>query len=158
MTQINSKMHLGLFALGTGHHVSGWRLPEARAGALDFDFFRQMVQTAERGKFDMFFLADALNAATSQHPSYIVRFEPLTLLSALAAVTTRIGLAATAITTYTEPYNLARYFASLDHLSKGRAAWNVVTGLFRKPLRISARCLTPNTRRAMRWRTNFLRS
>jgi len=123
-------MHLAVFAIGTGHHVSGWRLPEAKTGALDFQFFRQIAETAERGKFDMFFLADALNAITTQHPSYIVRFEPLTLLSALTGVTSRIGLAATAITTYTEPYNLARYFASLDHLSGGRAAWNVVTGAF----------------------------
>lgn len=132
MAQNKSKMHLALFAFGTGHHVSGWRLPEAKAGALDFQFFRQMAETAERGKFDMFFLADGLNAAISQHPSYIVRLEPLTLLSALSCVTSRIGLAATAITTYTEPYNLARYFASLDHLSGGRAAWNVVTGAFKE--------------------------
>jgi N-acetyl-S-(2-succino)cysteine monooxygenase len=130
MAENKSKMHLALFAIGTGHHVSGWRMPGAEAGALDFQFFRQIAETAERGKFDMFFLADALNAATSQHPSYIVRFEPLTLLSALTTVTSRIGLAATAITTYTEPYNLARYFASIDHLSGGRAAWNVVTGAF----------------------------
>jgi N-acetyl-S-(2-succino)cysteine monooxygenase len=130
MANKKSKMHLAVFAIGTGHHVSGWRMPEAKAGALDFQFFRQMAETAERGKFDMFFLADALSAATSQHPSYIVRFEPLTLLSALSTVTSRIGLAATAISTYTEPFNLARYFASLDYLSGGRAAWNVVTGAF----------------------------
>lgn len=130
MAQQKTKMHLALFAIGTGHHVSAWRLPDAKAGAVDFEFFRQIVQTAERGKFDMFFLADALNAVTTQHPGYIARLEPLTLLSALSAVTSRIGLAATAITTYTEPYNLARYFASLDHLSGGRSAWNVVTGAF----------------------------
>jgi FMN-dependent oxidoreductase (nitrilotriacetate monooxygenase family) len=130
MAENKSKMHLALFAIGTGHHVSGWRMPDAEAGALDFQFFRQISDTAERGKFDLFFLADALSAATSQHPSYIVRLEPITLLAALATVTSRIGLAATAISTYTEPYNLARYFASLDHLSGGRAAWNVVTGAF----------------------------
>ena len=130
MANDKSQMHLALFAIGTGHHVSGWRMPEAKAGALDFQFFRQIAETAERGKFDMFFLADALSAATSQHPSYIVRLEPITLLAALTTVTSHIGLAATAISTYTEPYNLARYFASLDHMSGGRAAWNVVTGAF----------------------------
>src|ERR1700742_1470183 len=130
MANTQAKMHLALFAIGTGHHVSGWRMPEAKAGALDFQFFRQIAETAERGKFDMFFLADALSAATTQHPSYIVRLEPLTLLAALTTVTSRIGLAATAISTYTEPYNLARYFASLDHMSGGRVAWNVVTGAF----------------------------
>ena len=64
MAKTQSQMHLALFAIGTGHHVSGWRMPEARAGAPDFQFFRQIAETAERGKFDMFFLADALSAAT----------------------------------------------------------------------------------------------
>ena len=87
-----------------------------------------IAQTAERGKFDLFFLADALNTGPTVHPSIMVRLEPLTLLAALASCTSRIGLAATASTTYSEPYNLARAFASIDHISGGRAAWNVVTG------------------------------
>ncbi|MBY0337267.1 MAG: LLM class flavin-dependent oxidoreductase [Acetobacteraceae bacterium] len=125
-----SQMHLGLFVLGTGHHVAGWRMPGAEAGAENFPLIQRIARTAERGKFDFVFFADALNAAPGMHPSVLVRLEPLTLLAALAATTTHIGLAATCSTTYTEPYNLARYFASLDHISGGRAAWNVVTGAF----------------------------
>jgi len=121
------QMHLGLFLQGAGHHVSGWRHPNAEAGSENFDLLRRVTQMAEAAKFDMVFLADGLTSAVDAHPSMIARFEPLTLLSALAMVTDRIGLAATASTTYGEPYHVARAFASLDHLSGGRAAWNVVT-------------------------------
>jgi N-acetyl-S-(2-succino)cysteine monooxygenase len=124
------QMHLGVFILGSGHHVAGWRMPGAAAGAENLPLLQHIARTAERGKFDLIFLADALNAAPGMHPSVLVRLEPLTLLAALAMCTTHVGLAATASTTYTEPYNLARYFASLDHISGGRAAWNVVTGAF----------------------------
>jgi FMN-dependent oxidoreductase (nitrilotriacetate monooxygenase family) len=123
-------MHLGVFVLGTGHHVSAWKLPESRGNAEDLGLLQHVARTAERGKFDLIFFADALNTAANVHPSMMVRLEPLTLLAALAMTTTHIGLAATASTTYTEPYNLARLFASLDHISGGRAAWNVVTGAF----------------------------
>jgi FMN-dependent oxidoreductase (nitrilotriacetate monooxygenase family) len=125
-----SQMHLGVFTLGTGHHVAGWRLKEAQAGAENFQLIEQIAQTAERGKFDLIFFADALNTGPKVHPSVMVRLEPLTLLAALAMRTSRIGLAATASSTYSDPYNLARMFASIDHLSGGRAAWNVVTGAF----------------------------
>src|SRR3954454_18725476 len=130
MVQTTRQMHLGVYVMGTGHHVAGWRLPEAQAGAENFPLLLRIVQTAERGKFDLFFVADALNAGPTVHPSIMVRLEPLTLLAALASCTSRIGLAATASTTYSEPYNLARAFASIDHISGGRAAWNVVTGAF----------------------------
>jgi N-acetyl-S-(2-succino)cysteine monooxygenase len=130
MAQIARQMHLGVYVMGTGHHVAGWRLPEAQAGAENFPLLLQIAQTAERGKFDLFFLADALNTGPTLHPSILVRLEPLTVLAALAACTSRIGLAATASTTYSEPYNLARAFASIDHISGGRAGWNVVTGAF----------------------------
>ena len=123
-------MHLGVFTLGTGHHVAGWRLQQAEAGAENFTLIEHIAQTAERGKFDLIFFADALNTGPKVHPSVMVRLEPLTLLSALAMRTTHLGLAATASTTYSDPYNLARAFASIDHLSGGRAAWNVVTGAF----------------------------
>jgi FMN-dependent oxidoreductase (nitrilotriacetate monooxygenase family) len=123
-------MHLGLFILGTGHHVGGWRVEGAEAGAENLDLIVRIAQTAERAKFDMVFFADALNTGPKVHPSVLVRLEPLTLLAALAMVTTHIGLAATASTTYSDPYNLARAFASIDHISGGRAAWNVVTGAF----------------------------
>src|SRR5262245_45686516 len=123
-------LHLGLFILGTGHHVAGWRLQDAEAGAENFPLIERIAQTAERAKFDLVFFADALNTGANVHPSVMVRLEPLTLLAALAVCTSRIGLAATASTTYSDPYNLARAFASIDHLSGGRAGWNVVTGAF----------------------------
>jgi N-acetyl-S-(2-succino)cysteine monooxygenase len=126
----NSHMHLGVFVLGTGHHVAGWRLKEAQAGAENFKLIEQIALTAERGKFDLIFFADALNTGPKVHPSVMVRLEPLTLLAALAMRTSHIGLAATASSTYSDPYNLARAFATIDHLSGGRAAWNVVTGAF----------------------------
>lgn len=124
------QMHLGVFVLGSGHHVAGWRMPGAQAGAENLPLLQHITRTAERGKLDLIFLADAVNAAPGMHPSVLVRLEPITLLSALAMCTTHVGLAATASTTYTEPYNLARLFGSLDHLSGGRAAWNIVTGAF----------------------------
>jgi FMN-dependent oxidoreductase (nitrilotriacetate monooxygenase family) len=124
------QMHLGVFVLGSGHHVAGWRMPGAQAGAENLPLLQAIARTAERGKFDLVFLADALNAAAGMHPSVLVRLEPITLLAALAMCTSHVGLAATASTTYTEPYNLARLFGSLDHISGGRAAWNVVTGAF----------------------------
>lgn len=121
------KIHLSLFLQGAGHHVSGWRHPEAEAGSENFDLLRRVAQIAEAAKFDMLFLADGLTSGLDAHPSMIARFEPLTLLASLAMVTDKIGLAATASTTYGEPYHLARAFASIDHLSHGRAAWNIVT-------------------------------
>ncbi|HEY8333864.1 MAG TPA: LLM class flavin-dependent oxidoreductase [Tardiphaga sp.] len=125
-----SQMHLGVFVLGTGHHVAAWKLPNAWGNAEDLSLLQHVARSAERGKFDLLFLADALNTGPNVHPSMMVRLEPITLLSALAMTTSHLGLAATASATYTEPYNLARLFASLDHISGGRAAWNVVTGAF----------------------------
>jgi alkanesulfonate monooxygenase SsuD/methylene tetrahydromethanopterin reductase-like flavin-dependent oxidoreductase (luciferase family) len=125
-----SQMHLGVFILGTGHHVAGWRLKDAEAGAENLPLITRIAQTAERAKFDPVFFADALNTGPKVHPSVMVRLEPLTLLAALATQTSRIGLAASASTTYSDPYNLARAFASIDHISGGRAGWNVVTGAF----------------------------
>jgi FMN-dependent oxidoreductase (nitrilotriacetate monooxygenase family) len=126
----SSKMHLGLFVLGTGHHVAGWRVEGAEAGAENLALIERIAQTAERARFDLLFFADALNTGPKVHPSVLVRLEPLTLLAALATKTTHIGLAATASTTYSDPYTLARAFASIDHISGGRAGWNVVTGAF----------------------------
>ncbi|MBE9605133.1 LLM class flavin-dependent oxidoreductase [Acetobacteraceae bacterium H6797] len=121
-------MHLGLLVLGAGNHVAGWRMPDAEFGSENFPLLRHLAQSAERAKFDLVFFADAVNTGLDAHPGMMVRLEPITLLSALSMCTSRIGLAATASTTYTEPYNLARMMASLDHLSQGRAGWNVVTG------------------------------
>ena len=121
-------MRLGLVMLGAGGHVAGWRMPGAEFGSENFPLLRRLAQTAERGKLDFLFLADAVNTGLDAHPGMMVRLEPLTLLAALAMCTERIGLGATVSTTYSEPYNVARMLASIDHLSGGRAAWNVVTG------------------------------
>jgi FMN-dependent oxidoreductase (nitrilotriacetate monooxygenase family) len=128
------QIKLGAFLLNTGHHVAAWRHPDSHAdGGLDFAHYRQLAQTAERAKFDMVFLADGVavrrdrDLGALSRSGQIVHFEPLTLLSALSAVTEHVGLVATASTTYNEPFHIARKFASLDHLSSGRAGWNVVT-------------------------------
>ncbi|WP_395346624.1 LLM class flavin-dependent oxidoreductase [Variovorax sp. UC122_21] len=124
---MNRQMHLGLFLLGTGSHSAGWRYPGAVKSFLDLPAMQRIAQTAERACFDMIFLGDNLNADFATHPSYTLRHEPLTLLSALAMGTRHVGLGATMSTTYSDPYTVARVFASLDHLSGGRAAWNAVT-------------------------------
>jgi len=125
------EMKLGAFFMIPGHHVAAWRHPEARKeNLLNFEFVKRLALTAEQGKFDMIFVADRYavqDAPRLSEQRVHVSFEPFTLMAALAAVTTRIGLAATVSTTYNEPFNVARKFASLDHLSNGRAAWNVVT-------------------------------
>lgn len=127
MKQSDRQIKLGLFIQAAGHHIAGWRHPDAQSGGENLPLLTHLALTAERGKFDMIFLGDGLATSADTHPSVIARFEPLTLLSALAVLTGKIGLAATASTTYSDPYSIARAFASLDHLSGGRAAWNVVT-------------------------------
>ena len=127
------QFRLGAFIQATGHHVSAWRHPEAQIDAgHNFEHYKQITQTAERGLFDTVFLADSPAVwggapETQSRNGKIAHFEPVTLFSALSAVTSHIGFVSTASTTYEEPYTLARKFASLDHLSNGRAAWNVVT-------------------------------
>jgi len=127
-------MRLGAFFHPTGNHVAAWLHPDAQIDAgTNFRHYAQITQTAERGKFDLMFVADAVAVrdgdleALSRWPQYMAYFDPLTLLPALAAVTEHIGLVATATTSYNEPYHIARKFASLDHISGGRAGWNVVT-------------------------------
>ncbi|MFC7474703.1 LLM class flavin-dependent oxidoreductase [Dankookia sp. GCM10030260] len=122
------QMHLGVFVLGTGNHIAGWRWPGAAQSFEDLSVVQEIARIAERGKFDLIFLGDNLSTEPGMHPSFAARFEPLTMLAALAATTTHVGLGATSSTTYNEPYTVARQFASLDHLSGGRAAWNAVTG------------------------------
>src|SRR5436305_1669572 len=128
MNERQRQMHIGVLLLAAGNTVSGWRLPEAEAGAQNYDLIEAVAKKAEIGKLDFVFLADGLNSFPKMHPSMVLRLEPLTLLGALTRATKRIGLAVTATTTYTEPYNLARMLASLDHLSGGRMAWNIFTG------------------------------
>lgn len=118
----------------TGNHPASWLNPETNAAAsTDIAHYRHLAQTAERGKFDLFFIADTPATRTenfqawSRFPMYMNALEPVTLLTALAGATSRIGLGGTVSTSFSEPYNVARQFASLDHISAGRAAWNVVT-------------------------------
>jgi FMN-dependent oxidoreductase (nitrilotriacetate monooxygenase family) len=121
-------LHLNLFIHGRGHHEASWRHPGAtRLPLTDIRYYRELAQIAERGLFDSIFLADAL--AIADGIGHVARsgLEPITTLSAVAGATEKIGLIGTASTTYTEPYNLARQFASLDHISNGRAGWNIVT-------------------------------
>ncbi|MCH5512210.1 LLM class flavin-dependent oxidoreductase [Pseudomonas fragariae (ex Marin et al. 2024)] len=131
MSTTARQMKLGAFLMATGHHVAAWRHPDVPADAgLDFKHYRHVARVAQAAKFDALFVADSVAAATGDIASRMARsdhFEPLTLLSALSAVTEHIGLIATATTTYNEPYHVARKFASLDHLSGGRAGWNLVT-------------------------------
>ncbi len=121
------QMHLGLFAMATGHHVDGWRMPGALVRADDFPSLLAITETAERAKLDFVFFADAPSVHLDSPPAFILNIEPMTLLAALAARTERIGLVATVSSTFTEPYNLARSIASIDRISKGRVGWNVVT-------------------------------
>jgi FMN-dependent oxidoreductase (nitrilotriacetate monooxygenase family) len=120
-------MHLGLFILGTGSHIAGWRYPGAVDNFADLATIQAIGRSAERAKFDLIFMGDNLYADPAAHPSYTLRLEPLTMLAALAMSTSHIGLGATASTTYSDPFTVARAFASLDHISHGRAAWNAVT-------------------------------
>ena len=126
------QMHLGAFLFNLGNHIAGWRMPGVPTdGLMSFAFYRELAEIAERGKFDLLFHSDGLGIndtydAVLRH-SITIRPEPLTLLSALAVVTKRIGLAATVSTTYNEPYTIARKLAMLDFLSEGRAAVNLVT-------------------------------
>lgn len=122
------QMHLNLFILGKGHHEAAWRHPGAsRLPVSDIDYYQGLARAAEKGLFDSIFIADVLASDMSFTKTGHVGLEPLTLLGALSAATSQVGLIGTVSTTYTEPYNLARQFASLDHISKGRIGWNIVT-------------------------------
>jgi alkanesulfonate monooxygenase SsuD/methylene tetrahydromethanopterin reductase-like flavin-dependent oxidoreductase (luciferase family) len=126
-------MKLGAFLWATGHHIAAWRHPQAHVTAgVDIDHYIQLARTAEAAKFDMIFCEDAAgvreaNVNIASQTSRSIGFEPISLLAALAVQTSHIGLVSTASTSYNEPYGLARTFLSLDHLSGGRAGWNLVT-------------------------------
>ncbi|MBD2731209.1 LLM class flavin-dependent oxidoreductase [Nostoc sp. FACHB-892] len=129
----SKQLKLGAFMRPVSIHTGAWRYPGALPDAnFNFPALKQFIQKLEQGKFDAFFMADHLavlnmpvNALKRSHT--VTSFEPFTLLSALASVTEHIGLVATASTTYDQPYHIARRFASLDHISGGRAGWNIVT-------------------------------
>jgi FMN-dependent oxidoreductase (nitrilotriacetate monooxygenase family) len=127
------QMKLFAFLWNTGAHVAAWRHPKTWDGGLhDLGFYQRLAATAERGKMDAIFFADSSGfhrtpGADAFSRTDLVKLEPLTLLAALAVTTTRLGLVATASTTYSHAYTLARQFASLDHISGGRIGWNMVT-------------------------------
>ena len=125
---MGQQMHLNLFIHSRGHHEASWRHPKASPKALtDVSYFVEAAQTAERGLFDSIFLADTLVVHDDVGHAARTWLEPIPTVSALAMATEKIGLIATASTTYMEPFNLARQFASLDHVSDGRIGWNIVT-------------------------------
>lgn len=130
---IQKKLKFGAIIHGVGGNIAGWRHPDIQADAsVSLEFYTNQAQKAEEGKFDLVFIADGLHINEKSIPHFLNRFEPLTILSALAAVTSKIGLVGTLSTSYSEPFNVARQFASLDHISNGRAGWNVVTSPLEK--------------------------
>ena len=122
------QIKLGFILHGVGPGWGDWRHPDAQPTAsTDFQFYKRQAQVAEAGKFDFLFVADSVYITEKSSPHYLNRFEPLTILSALAGATNNIGLVGTLTVSYSEPFNVARQFSSLDHISGGRAGWNVVT-------------------------------
>ena len=125
---MGKQMHLNLFIHSRGHHEASWRHPKSSPKALtDISYLTESAQTAENGLFDSIFLADTLVVNDDVAQAARTWLEPISTLGALAMATKKIGLIATASTTYMEPFNLARQFASLDHVSAGRIGWNIVT-------------------------------
>jgi FMN-dependent oxidoreductase (nitrilotriacetate monooxygenase family) len=121
-------LHLNLFIHSRGHHEASWRHPASSQLPLtDIRYYQDLAQRAEAALFDSIFLADQLALGEDVAQAARTWLEPVTVLAAVAVATSRIGMIATASTTYTEPFNLARQFASLDHISNGRVAWNIVT-------------------------------
>jgi len=131
----DGKMRIGLSMRYTGYHMAAWRHPDVPAdGAISFRYFLDTARKAEAAKLDMIFFADGVGVRASDSPkgslvrdSKNAELEPLTLLAAIGSHTSHIGLVATASTTYNEPFHIARKYASIDHISGGRAGWNVVT-------------------------------
>jgi FMN-dependent oxidoreductase (nitrilotriacetate monooxygenase family) len=122
------QLHLNLFIHSRGHHEASWRHPASSPLALtDIRYYQDLAQRAEAGLFDSIFLADQLALGNDASQAARTWLEPVTVLAAVAVATHRIGLIATCSTTYTEPFNLARQFGSLDHISNGRVGWNIVT-------------------------------
>ena len=128
MSQTQRQLRLGAIIQGASGNMSAWRHPDAVADAsINIDYVLDLARKAEQAKIDFLFVADGLYITPQSIPHFLNRFEPITLLSALSLVTKQIGLVATLSTSYSEPFTVARQFASLDHLSGGRVGWNVVT-------------------------------
>src|SRR5690606_24979855 len=134
---VTKKMHLAAFITAGPGRPGGWRLPDSVPGWLDASYYQNMARTLEDGRFDLAFFADIVSVpdrfggSTDSQLRYgalgSLRVDPLPVIASMAAVTRHLGLAATVSTTYAQPFTVARSFASLDHLSGGRAAWNIVT-------------------------------
>ncbi|MEU4580330.1 LLM class flavin-dependent oxidoreductase [Nonomuraea sp. ATR24] len=125
---MSRQLRLNAFLMGVGHHEAAWRHPLTEPARLaDVRHYQELARIAEAGKLDSVFLADGVALQADVRHNALGGLEPLTLLSALAAVTDHVGLIATVSTTYNEPFHVARKFASLDHISGGRAGWNIVT-------------------------------
>ncbi|CAH1203665.1 Putative monooxygenase MoxC [Paenibacillus plantiphilus] len=122
------QLKFGALIHGVGGNVTAWRHPEVPVDAsVNFAFYKEQALTAEAGKFDLVFIADGLYINEKSIPHFLNRFEPITILSALAAATSHIGLVGTLSSSYSEPFTVARQFGSIDHISGGRSGWNVVT-------------------------------
>ena len=122
------QLHLNLFIYARGHHEAAWRHPRApKRELLDIDHVVECARKAEAAHMDSIFLADTLGLAPDSDRTARMYLDPLTTLAATAMATSRIGLIGTASTTHSEPFNIARMFSSLDHISRGRAGWNIVT-------------------------------
>ncbi|WP_433714778.1 LLM class flavin-dependent oxidoreductase [Nocardia sp. CA-084685] len=122
------QLSLNAFIYPSGHHEAAWRHPQSRPDRIyDVAYYQEIGRTAEAAKLDAVFFADGPALRTNVEHNAASGLEPITLLTAIATATTHLGLIATASTTYYEPYNLARLFSTLDHISGGRAGWNIVT-------------------------------
>lgn len=142
MSQTQRQLRLGAIIQGVSGNMSAWRHPDAIADAsINVDYVLDLAHKAEQAKIDFLFVADGLYITAQSIPHFLNRFEPITLLSALSLVTQKIGLVATLSTSYSEPFTVARQFASLDQLSGGRVGWNVVTS----PLEGSAKNFSRDT-------------
>ncbi|MFD0587440.1 LLM class flavin-dependent oxidoreductase [Paenibacillus sp. GCM10027627] len=122
------KLKFGALIHGVGGNAAAWRHPEVPVDAsVSLPFYKRQALIAEAGKFDLAFIADGLFINEKSIPHFLNRFEPITILAALGAVTSKIGLVGTLSSSYSEPFTVARQFGSIDHISGGRAGWNVVT-------------------------------
>ena len=139
MTSSDKQLHLNLFIYPDGHHEAAWRHPDSETDRiLDISYYQELAQRAEAAKFDAVFFADGPSLAENIQYAARFRLEPITVMTAIVAATERIGVIGTASTTYTEPYNLARQLAALDHPSRGRAGW-IDLGKLREGLGMDAR-------------------
>ncbi|MFU9138788.1 LLM class flavin-dependent oxidoreductase [Erwinia tasmaniensis] len=158
MSQTQRQLRLGAIIQGVSGNMSAWRHPDAVADAsINVDYVIELARRAERAKIDFLFVADGLYITPQSIPHFLNRFEPITLLSALALVTRNIGLVATLSTSYSEPFTVARQFASLDHLSGGRGGWNVVTSPLEGSAKNFSRATHPEHDERYRVASEYLR-